>query len=200
MSVRAVKPFRLMLLPIWPPSAPPSVTPGTLRSASDSEFAPWLCSSALLSTVTDCGTSFRSADSLLSDVLFLPKSLSAWPSTSTSCTPMGTRAGRAISDPVVGRGRTGCFRRGGRRQLVVGAVCDQTGVAAVSASRAEAIGVRRFISSLCWRGECSVSAVAERIGIILIHFCRDDNPPAYRPHTLRLHLRLFIELPWRHDK
>ena len=29
-----MKPFRLMLLPIWPPSAPPSVMPGTLRSAS----------------------------------------------------------------------------------------------------------------------------------------------------------------------
>jgi hypothetical protein len=34
MSFCAVKPRRLTLLPIWPPSAAPIVTPGALRNAS----------------------------------------------------------------------------------------------------------------------------------------------------------------------
>src|SRR5581483_3225227 len=57
MSVRAEKPRRLMLLPICPPSAAPSVMPGTLRSASDNEFAPCASSSARSTCTTVCGIS-----------------------------------------------------------------------------------------------------------------------------------------------
>src|SRR5437762_14156200 len=67
MSVRAEKPLRLMLLPIWLPSAAPMVTPGTLRTALVSDLAPWLCISALLMTMTDCGTSIRSGPTRCSD-------------------------------------------------------------------------------------------------------------------------------------
>jgi hypothetical protein len=57
MSVRAEKPLMLMLLPIVPPSAAPIVMPGTLRMADWNEVAPWLCISALLMMVIDCGMS-----------------------------------------------------------------------------------------------------------------------------------------------
>ncbi len=136
--MRAVKPFRLMLLPICPPSAPPSVTPGTLRSASDSDAAPWLCSSALLSTVTDCGTSRRSAGSLFSELSFFVKALELCPAISTSCTPM-----TAVAAP--GAAAAAALPTAAEALLVL-AVCDQAGAAAVNASSAEAIGVRRFIS------------------------------------------------------
>src|SRR5579883_326966 len=60
MSVRAEKPLRLMLLPIWLPSAAPMVMPGMLRTAEVSEVAPCDCISALFTITTDCGTSCTS--------------------------------------------------------------------------------------------------------------------------------------------
>src|SRR5436190_243803 len=56
-SVRAEKPLRLMLVPIWLPSAAPIVMPGMLRTAEPSEVAPCDCMIALLITTTDCGMS-----------------------------------------------------------------------------------------------------------------------------------------------
>ena len=55
--MRALKPRRLKLLPIDPPSAAPIVIPGTLRKASARLVAPCACISVLLITVTDCGMS-----------------------------------------------------------------------------------------------------------------------------------------------
>src|SRR5580698_7194114 len=46
-----------MLLPIVPPSAAPSVTPGILRTALCSDVAPCDCINALLMIVIDCGMS-----------------------------------------------------------------------------------------------------------------------------------------------
>src|SRR5581483_1842562 len=67
MSVRAEKPLRLMLLPIWLPSAAPMVMPGRLRTAEVSEVAPWLCIRALLITTIDCGMSCGSPPTRCSD-------------------------------------------------------------------------------------------------------------------------------------
>src|SRR6266851_9547634 len=97
MSVRAEKPLMLKLLPIWPPSAAPMVTPGTLRIALLSEVAPCDCISALLMTTTDCGTSIRSAaPSRLIDVLVVWKSsLGLEPVTVTGCIVAGAAVGSA---------------------------------------------------------------------------------------------------------
>ena len=87
--------------------------------------APWLCSSDLLSTVTDCGTSRRSAGSLSSDVPRLAKSLESLPAISTSCTPITAAAPLEAALPAA----------------ALGADWDQAG-AAVSAISAGARGAR----------------------------------------------------------
>jgi hypothetical protein len=97
MSVRAEKPSMLKLLPIVPPSAAPMVTPGTLRIALCSEVAPCDCISALLMTITDCGTSIRlSAPSRLIEVrLTWKSSLGRAPVTVTVCMVTGAALGSA---------------------------------------------------------------------------------------------------------
>ncbi len=97
MSVRAEKPFRLMLLPIVPPSAEPMVTPGTLRSASVNCVAPCDCMRALSMTTTVCGTSIRfPAPSRLIDPLVTRKSsLGRDPVTVTGCIVAGAALGSA---------------------------------------------------------------------------------------------------------
>src|SRR5690349_4672994 len=91
MSVRAEKPRRLMLLPIWPPSAAPIVMPGTLRSASENEFAACDCSTALGMTVTACGIS-RSAVGTFAPTL----DLSGWKSVALSVCPVTLTAGSVL--------------------------------------------------------------------------------------------------------
>src|SRR5215813_1724552 len=91
------KPSMLKLLPIVPPSAAPMVTPGTLRMALCSEVAPCDCISALLITMTDCGTSIRSgAPMRLIDVrLTWKSSLGRAPVTVTGCMVTGAALGSA---------------------------------------------------------------------------------------------------------
>src|ERR1700710_1417318 len=107
-SVRAEKPFRLMLLPIVPPSAAPMVRPGTLRSALASEVEPCDCITAWLMIVTDCGTSFRSAGSRVVWAALPPNevlSLSPWTVTSRrvcgTCGPEGAGAEAAGAPGLV---------------------------------------------------------------------------------------------------
>src|SRR5689334_7169511 len=54
-----------MLLPIVPPSAAPSVTPGTLRTALCSDVTPCDCINGLLMITIDCGMSCTSSPSRL---------------------------------------------------------------------------------------------------------------------------------------
>ena len=71
MSVRAVKPRRLTLSPIAPPSPACSVMPGTLRKASVSVVAACASITARLTTLTVCGMS-RSAASVFAPTLERP--------------------------------------------------------------------------------------------------------------------------------
>ncbi len=88
MSVRAVKPRRLMLLPIWPPSAAPIVMPGTLRNASEKDVAACDCMTALGTTTTACGMSRNAAGT------FAPTlDISGWKSPLESAWPVTRTAG-----------------------------------------------------------------------------------------------------------
>src|SRR6185369_1891120 len=113
------------------PSAPPSVMPGTLRSASASEEAPCVCSSALLITVTDCGMSRRSPGSLLSEGALMKESRSRVCSILTS-----GRMAVAVTAGAACAVTTG---------VAASVACAQAAGAENRASRAEAMGVRRFI-------------------------------------------------------
>ena len=94
MSVRAEKPSILMLVPMVPPSAAPTVTPGTLRTAASSVVAACEFIRALLMTTTVCGTSISlSAPSWNSDGLVVWKSsLGREPVTVTGCMVAGAAA------------------------------------------------------------------------------------------------------------
>ena len=97
MSVRAEKPFRLMLVPMVPPSAEPMVTPGTLRSAFSIVVAPCDCISARLITTTVCGTSISSAAPmrLIEPRVTWKSSLGRLPVTVTVCIVAGAAVGSA---------------------------------------------------------------------------------------------------------
>src|SRR5438105_3446345 len=83
-----------MLLPIWPPSAAPMVTPGMLRTALVSDVAPWLCISALLMMMIDCGMSIGSLPTRCSDGGGGAKSwLGREPVTVTGCIVAGAPLG-----------------------------------------------------------------------------------------------------------
>src|SRR5207248_972481 len=142
MSVRAEKPLRLKLLPIWPPSAAPMVTPGTLRMALLSEVAPCDCISALLMTTTDCGTSIRSgAPSRLIEVLVTWKSsLGREPVTVTGCMVAAAALGSAgLFSPGGVAGRGGALWSGG--------CCATTAGATSRPTKAVFTGTRRDIST-----------------------------------------------------
>ena len=87
----------LKLLPIVPPSAAPIVMPGTLRMALCSEVAPCDSISALLMTITDCGTSIRSAAPrrLIEVLVTWKSSLGREPVTVTGCIVAGAALGSA---------------------------------------------------------------------------------------------------------
>src|SRR5580658_8063149 len=76
-----------MLLPIWPPSAPPIVIPGALRNAFSKDVTPCDSSRALLMTVTVWGIS-RSAVGTFAPTL----EMSAWKSCLSDC-PVTVTAG-----------------------------------------------------------------------------------------------------------
>src|SRR5476651_1423278 len=77
-----------MLLPIWPPSAAPTVTPGTREMAEVSDVEPCDCISALVMTVTDCGVSRRSPTRSSAEAGLAKSSLGRVPVTVTGT--MGT--------------------------------------------------------------------------------------------------------------
>src|SRR6202158_6024230 len=89
MSVRAEKPRKLMLLPIWPPSAAPMVTPGTLRRASEKEVAAWESSTAFGTTTAAWGISRNAVGTLAPTLDF-----SGWKSVEVSAFPETRTAGR----------------------------------------------------------------------------------------------------------
>src|ERR1700738_791993 len=90
MSVRAEKPRKLMLLPIWPPSAAPMVTPGTLGRASEKEVAAWEPSTAFGTTTAAWGISRNAVGTLAPTLDF-----SGWKSVEVSAWPVTRTAGRA---------------------------------------------------------------------------------------------------------
>src|SRR5882762_9175362 len=143
MSVRAEKPLRLMLLPIWPPSAAPMVTPGMLRTALVSEVAPWLCINALLMTMTDCGTSIRSGPTRCSDGAAggAKSSLGRDPVTVTVCMVAGAALGAAGLLSVGGCG--GGSGLGGVAGCC-GACCAKAAGATRKPTNAVFTGRRRF--------------------------------------------------------
>src|ERR1700761_5765038 len=116
MSVRAEKPRRLMLLPIWPPSAAPSVTPGTLRSASENELTACEFSTPCGTTTTACGMS-RSAVGTFAPTL----DVSGWKS-GASAWPVTLTAGRAVVSDVEEAGDAGEADAAGACDAACGAV------------------------------------------------------------------------------
>src|SRR5258708_33683177 len=91
MSVRAEKPRKLMLLPIWPPSAAPMVTPGTLRRASEKEVAAWESSTAFGTTTAAWGISRNAVGTLAPTLDF-----SGWKSVEVSAWPESRTAGLGV--------------------------------------------------------------------------------------------------------
>src|SRR5437879_5884915 len=132
-----------MLLPIWPPSAAPMVTPGTLRTALVSEVAPWLCISALLMTITDCGTSIRSGPTRCSDGATggAKSSLGRVPVTVTGCivagAPLGCAGVLSFGGCGLGSGLGGSAGGGG-------ACCAKAAGATRRPTNAVLTGRRRF--------------------------------------------------------
>src|SRR5262249_41883458 len=133
----------LMLLPIVPPSAAPSVTPGTFLIALWNDVAPWLCISALSMTMTDCGTSMMLEPTRCSDGADggRKSSLGRVPVTVTGCIVAGAPLGCA---GVLSFGGCGLGSGFGGSAGCGGACCAKAAGATRRPTSAVLTGRRRF--------------------------------------------------------